>query len=259
MRLSAVPGPPGTLRGAAPGGSRHRAGTGVGRGRSAPTWRSRRWRGRGCHQPGRGPPRRILRSGVPGLQGGPPPQLGPGASSCSERSPVRWVRREAWGRPPERAAEGEGAAACSSSVPGSGPSPSRRRRRRCRLRLLFSLRRPLLLSRWEGSQRSVSGASGEAGNSAAPARRPAPGLGPAPGPAPRWWKQRRWRGREGITPAIDLYLQRAHGLRAAARSATPAAPGTARWEVNAAGRGPAAAGVGVGVGIPGVAPVSRVP
>lgn len=103
----------------------------------------------------------------------------------------------------------------------------------------------------------MSRASGEAGNSAAPARRPAPGLGPAPGPAPRWWKRRRWRGREGITLAIDLSLQGAHGLSAPARSATPAAPGTARWEVNAAGRGPAAAGVGVGM--PGVAPVSRVP
>ena len=49
--------------------------------------------------------------------GRPPPRLGPGVSSCSERSPVRSARREA--------EEGEGAAACSSSVPGSGPPPSR--------------------------------------------------------------------------------------------------------------------------------------
>lgn len=57
--------------------------------------------------------------------GRPPPRLGPGVSSCSERSPVRSARREAKGRPPERAEEGEGRAACSSSVPGSGPPPSR--------------------------------------------------------------------------------------------------------------------------------------
>ncbi|VTJ62951.1 Hypothetical predicted protein, partial [Marmota monax] len=56
----------------------------------------------------------------------------------------------------------------------------------------------ILLTRREGSQRSASEASGEAGNSAAPARRPAPG----PGPAPRWWRRRRWPGREGISPAI---------------------------------------------------------
>lgn len=109
----------GTLRGAAPGGSRHRAGMGWGTYLAQPAISGPREAAALARSSTANPPFRGARAA------GPPPRLGPGVSSCSEQSPVRSARRQARGRPPERAEEGEGTAACSSSVPGSGPPPSR--------------------------------------------------------------------------------------------------------------------------------------
>lgn len=137
------------------------------------------------------------------------------------------------------------------SVPRLPPPASRRRH------LLLSPQHcQIRLERREGSQRSESGASGKAGNNAAPARRPAPGLGPAP----RWrWQWRWWRGpgREGITPAIRRSLPGARGRRAHARSAAPAAGPTGRalrrsrrW-ARSNGRGGRGGGVGGRARLPG--------
>lgn len=118
--------------------------------------------------------------------------------------------------------------------------------------LLSAQNRQIRLARREGSQRSASGASGKAGNNAAPARRPAPGLGPAPR-----WRWRRGPGREGITPAIRGSLPGARGRRAHARSAAPAAGpagralrGSLRW-ARSNRRGGGGGGVGGRASLPG--------
>lgn len=67
----------------------------------------------------------------------------------------------------------------SFTTPGRGPS-SASRLRPPPSPLSSSQNSQIGAARKEGSQRSASKASGKAGNSAAPARRPAPGLGPAP-------------------------------------------------------------------------------
>ena len=145
-----------------------------------PSWRrSRREPAQGGDRGGAGAQRTYLEQ--PALAG---PRVPPARARSSTANPPFWCARAAGRTPaPARARcllllgaepravgeargvgpatgarrRGEGAVACSSSVPGSGPSPSRRRRR---CRLLSSLRRRTPLSRWERSQRSVSGASG---------------------------------------------------------------------------------------------------
>lgn len=227
------------------------AGAGTGRGRGgALTWRSRRFRGRGRLQPRRGPPLRILRSGAPGLQ-----DLRPGSGPASPPAPSeapcgrRGDRRGAGHRSAQKRERARRRVPPLSPAPVRPPPASRRRR------LLSSQRRWIRFSRQEGSQRSASGASGEDGNSAAPARRPAPGLGPAP----RWWRPRRWPGREGISPQSPLPSWELTGAAPTRALRLPRPHGRRSWEGDAAGRGPAAPGVGVGVGMPRAAPVSQPP
>lgn len=129
------------------GEQQHQGGVRVWQGR-----RSLTWLGPGAGSTG------ILRSGVPGRREERPPQLGPGASSRSERA-----IGGAAASPPAASGPGQSVPPRVPAVPGSlraAVPPARARR--------------------EGSRRSARGASGEAANSAAPALRPAPGLGPAP-------------------------------------------------------------------------------
>lgn len=92
----------GTLRGASPGGSRHRAGMGWGTYLAQPAISGPREAAAPARSSTANPPFRGARAA------GPPPRLGPSVSSCSERSPVRSARRQAPATGARRRGRGHG-------------------------------------------------------------------------------------------------------------------------------------------------------